>query len=315
MNRSLKVGLALGGVALSASVLTLLAVNARAAGIPDANVLTYTGYLEGPDGKALTGEHSISVAFWASETATSDLCTGSLGSVELQSGRFQVPLPDECADAVKDNPNLFVDVEVDGASLGRTKLGAVPFAIEAKRATEAEQATESAHAAVAADADGALEERLSTLEAALPGDSGFRVINTTGANIPNGSPRTFALWDTEEFDWGNEFNPATDTFTSKAGGYYQINCTLFYVTGAGSYFMETGLVVNGKLLDAANLLNTGATHQPVRANTLLELAPGDTVQCGAGQSAGAARTSRSRTGFRNEGPSTFNAVRVKPLSQ
>ncbi len=133
-----------------------LAVRARAAGIPDADVLTYTGYLESAEGTPLDGEHSISVQFWESLAATKDLCAASLGSVELQAGRFQVPLPAECADAVKANPDLFVDVSIDGASLGRTKLGAVPYAIEAAHATKADEAEHAQSADTATNAKNAL---------------------------------------------------------------------------------------------------------------------------------------------------------------
>jgi hypothetical protein len=143
---------AYAAIALAASAGTLLAVRARAAGIPDADVLTYTGYLENPDGSALTGKHAISVRFLAAADATKALCTGDAPSKDaLVSGRFQVPLPD-CADIVKANPNLFVDVQVDGAWLGATKLGAVPYAIEAGRAS---------------DAGGALDARIAAIEAAL----------------------------------------------------------------------------------------------------------------------------------------------------
>jgi hypothetical protein len=129
--------LTVGGIAVGASALTLLAVRARAAGIPEADGMTYTGYLEDGEGQPLAGEHSIAVQFWESAEATDDLCTGSLDSAELQSGRFQVPLPVSCSDAVKESPDVWVSVSVDGASLGRTKLGTVPYALEAGRATTA----------------------------------------------------------------------------------------------------------------------------------------------------------------------------------
>jgi hypothetical protein len=128
-------------IAIAASAATFFAVRARAAGIPDANALTYTGYLEDPNGAPLAGKHSISVRFWASDAATKALCTGELADAELVSGRFQVPLPDDCTLAVKASPDTFVDVLVDGASLGRTKLGAVPYAIEAGHAAGADAAT------------------------------------------------------------------------------------------------------------------------------------------------------------------------------
>jgi hypothetical protein len=159
MKSSLK---SLGFLALGAAATLALvfAVRARAAGIPDAEVLTYTGYLEDGEGAPLAGDHSIAVRFWAADTGGNALCSAELATATLVSGRFQVPLPAECTDAVGANPNLFVDVAVDGASLGRTKLGAVPYAIEAGRAVTADSAAAAA---------GALEQRIAELEAKVEG--------------------------------------------------------------------------------------------------------------------------------------------------
>ena len=139
MNRTAKL-IAFGMLGLVAMGAAFFAGRARAAGIPEADVLTYTGYLEDADGAPLSGDHSIAVRFWAADAGGSDLCTAEQPTVSLSSGRFQVALPAECADAVKDNPDLWVDVVVDGASLGRTKVGAVPFAVEAGHAVESDVA-------------------------------------------------------------------------------------------------------------------------------------------------------------------------------
>jgi hypothetical protein len=157
-----RLGLTLGAVAVAASALTLLAVRARAAGVPDVEALTYTGYLEGADGVALDGTHSIAVRFWESIQAEDSLCAAEDAGLELVAGRFQLALPKKCADAVKASPDVFADVVVDGSSLGRTKLGAVPYALEAGHATSADTASEAA---------GALAEQLGKLEdgvAAVP---------------------------------------------------------------------------------------------------------------------------------------------------
>jgi hypothetical protein len=130
-----------GLIATAACVATLLAVRARAAGIPDADVLTYTGYLEGADGQPLTSElSSIGLEVWDAAEAGERVCDTSVEGVAPQAGRFQLVLPAECVDAVKATPNLWVDVKVDGASLGRTKLGAVPYAIEAGHSHSADNA-------------------------------------------------------------------------------------------------------------------------------------------------------------------------------
>ena len=154
--------LTVSAVAVTASMLTLLAVRARAAGVPEVEALTYTGYLEGADGAALDGTRSIAVRFWESEEAEDALCNAEAASLELVAGRFQLALPKKCADAVKASPDVWADVVVDGSSLGRTKLGAVPYALEAGHATSADAASR---------ASGALAEQLGALEdgvAAMP---------------------------------------------------------------------------------------------------------------------------------------------------
>jgi hypothetical protein len=150
------------GLCAATAGITLLAVRARAAGIPDADVLTYTGYLEGADGQPLTSElSSIGLEVWDAAQAGARVCDTSVEGVTPQAGRFQLVLPAECVDAVKATPDLWVDVKVEGASLGRTKLGAVPYAIEASHAKTADTAL------LATDATGVLAERIAAVEGAL----------------------------------------------------------------------------------------------------------------------------------------------------
>lgn len=155
----LKRALPYAAVVIATASATLFVVRARAAGIPDAEVLTYTGYLEDGNGAPLIGDHSIAVRFWEADTGGDAICSAELATAELVSGRFQVPLPATCAEAVQANPNLFVDVAVDGASLGRTKLGAVPYALEAGHATAADVAS-----AAAGDLQSALDDAAATSE-------------------------------------------------------------------------------------------------------------------------------------------------------
>ena len=89
------------------------------------------------------------------------------------SGHFIVTLPDACATQVAAKPNLWSDVVVDGNSLGRAKIGAVPYAIEAKHATSADGAAKADTAGKADTATkasdpasgGSIETRLAALEA------------------------------------------------------------------------------------------------------------------------------------------------------
>jgi hypothetical protein len=156
-------------IALTTCSATLLAVRARAAGIPDAAALTYTGYLENPDGTPVAGKKSIGVSVYDAETDGNEVCALKPADVEPVAGRFQLALPEKCTMAVKGNPILWVEVEVEGALLGRTKLGAVPYAIEAAHATTADSAESASSAATATGAAGALKTTLQGLAADVSG--------------------------------------------------------------------------------------------------------------------------------------------------
>jgi hypothetical protein len=151
------------GLVAGASLLVLagglLAEHARAGGIPAANALTYTGYLETPDGAPLTDTVSVSLALWAASSGGKKVCDTGATKVTPLAGRFQVQLPEECSQSVHAQPDLWLEASINGTALGRTKLGAVPFAIEADHASNAD----SAQAADAAS--GALDDRIKGVEA------------------------------------------------------------------------------------------------------------------------------------------------------
>jgi len=125
-------------LALVASVgggLGYLAGKARAVGIPASKPMTYSGVLTDAAGTPLSGMKNIQVQLWDMATAGTVQCTAGPTPLTLVAGSFQLALPDTCTAAVQSLPDLWAEVFVDGASLGRTKLGAVPFAVEATRAS------------------------------------------------------------------------------------------------------------------------------------------------------------------------------------
>lgn len=134
----------LGSLALAAAVIgvvsTLVVQGVSAAGIPEAGALTYSGVLEKPDGTPVTEKVNLRVSLWNAASGPAELCSQSKSDVTLLGGRFQLELPDACRDAIAANPNVWVQVEAGGASLGRTKLGAVPYAVEAANAGTASAA-------------------------------------------------------------------------------------------------------------------------------------------------------------------------------
>ncbi len=116
----------------------------RAAGIPAMAALTYSGTLTDLSGAPLTGSKNVLLQLYAMATGGTALCASTPTSVTLVSGTFQVPLGDDCVDVIHANPDLWIDVLIDGASIGRSKLGAVPYAVEADTAQHAASANTAA---------------------------------------------------------------------------------------------------------------------------------------------------------------------------
>jgi len=111
-----------------------LAGKARAVGIPASKPMTYSGVLTDPAGTPLTGMKNIQVQLWDMAMDGTMQCSTGPTAITLVAGSFQLPLLDACTAVVQALPDLWAEVFVDGSSLGRTKLGAVPFAVEAARA-------------------------------------------------------------------------------------------------------------------------------------------------------------------------------------
>ena len=149
---------AIGG-ALVATVATWQARTALAEGAPTTNPLYFAGMLT-EDGVPVDATRDITVALYSVSEGGAPECSWTQAEVLVVQGRFRVNLQDAaCAAAVAQYPDLWVQVLVGDVPLPRTKLGAVPYASEANHAVEATSAT----AAI-----GALEERLTAVEDALP---------------------------------------------------------------------------------------------------------------------------------------------------
>ncbi|MFZ5892294.1 MAG: hypothetical protein ACOY0T_14645 [Myxococcota bacterium] len=145
---------------LSLGVLsTLIVQRVRAAGAPKVGALTYSGYLELPDGTPVDAEKPIGVAVYDAATKGKKVAGCEVPSdppTRVTRGRFQLALPDACAAAIQARPDLWIEVQVEGLSLGLTKLGSVPYALEADHAVSADAAQSAA---------GTLATQLATLRA------------------------------------------------------------------------------------------------------------------------------------------------------
>jgi hypothetical protein len=150
--------------------------HALAEGIPSTGALAYAGTLEGTDGRPLTGDHNVELKFWnVPSGGTAALCTTNPQPVTLENGRFRLALPDECTDATRAHPDIWVEILVDGSSLGRAKAGAVPYAVEAGQSETASTATTASR--LGSLSESAVQRRVSSTCAA---GSSIRAIAADG---------------------------------------------------------------------------------------------------------------------------------------
>lgn len=143
-----------GSAAVLAVLCCALAFWAGRAGaiVPESDGLVYSALLTDGTGQPIDGMRNVSMALWDAQSAGNQRCTAGPEAHNVSAGRFQLQLPAACASAVHERADLWLEVTVDGASLGRSKLGSVPYALEAAHSTSADQAA------------GALATRLMTLE-------------------------------------------------------------------------------------------------------------------------------------------------------
>jgi hypothetical protein len=145
--------------ALAAAGLTAMALRGRAGaeGIPAAEPLFFSGELV-ENGTPVDGTRPVVLQLWSSATATdaaSKRCETTAPSAAIVKGSFRVALDATCVAQVRSTPDLWIEPLVGGRSLGRRKIGAAPYAVEADHAASATRA---------AGATGALEARLAALE-------------------------------------------------------------------------------------------------------------------------------------------------------
>ena len=146
---------------------------ARAASIPATEPMVYSGALTDAAGTPLSGAHSIQLALWDQATLGASQCASAPTSITLSAGgTFQLPLPDTCVGVVHDKADLWLEVIVDNVPLGRSKLGAVPFAVESDTAR---------------NAAGGLGTRLANIEGRLARDTSGQAQRICTGSTPIGS--------------------------------------------------------------------------------------------------------------------------------
>jgi len=158
-----------------------LATTASAGGVPDSEIMSYTGALLDSSGVPAKQPMQIQVGLYASKKVGAPAkCLSKVGTTKAGTGRFRLDLGMACAKAVHDHPNLWAEVVVGSTTkvpLPRVKLGAVPYALEAASAVSAGgqlKAKLDSVGAAAGKVDGLesklakLEKRVLALESAQP---------------------------------------------------------------------------------------------------------------------------------------------------
>jgi hypothetical protein len=161
-------------LAAGSGVLTAVALRGRAGaeGIPTAEPLHYAGELI-ENGVPVDDTRAVVLTLWSHATATdagSKKCETSAPATAIMKGSFRVALDPACVAQIRSTPDLWIEPVVGGKSLGRRKIGAAPYAIEAD------------HAATASEAIGALNTRIAALEQKLAAvSSGLGPLVQTGS--------------------------------------------------------------------------------------------------------------------------------------
>jgi len=184
-------GAMLGALALS--VVGMVAAyrlgRARADGVPMVNPLYYGGMLD-DGGRPVEGTRNVTVRLWDAATAGATVCTTNAGVTAFSGGRFRVALDGACVGAVRANPELWAELQVEGTTFPRTKLGAVPYALEAGRATGAAGALEARIAAVEGRPTGGRQVEIGDWRPTTPGGTESIAVpcpvpaNTTEVTVP-----------------------------------------------------------------------------------------------------------------------------------
>ena len=168
-----KVAAGIVSVGLVGIALGYVAGRARAANIPATEPMVYSGALTDAAGAPLSGTRSIQLALWDQATLGASQCASASTSVTLApGGTFQMTLPDACTAVIHDKSDLWLEVIVDNVPLGRTKLGAVPFAVESDTAR---------------NAAGPLGTRIGTIEGRLARDTSGTAQRICSGSTPIGS--------------------------------------------------------------------------------------------------------------------------------
>jgi hypothetical protein len=213
-------------------------LHAYAEGAPTTKPLFYAGTLES-GGKLANGAHTIVLTLYDAEAAGNQVCLSETPNAPVEGGRFRVEVSADCVAKLKLQPDVWAALKFTGPDGVphelplRSKIGAVPFAVEAQHSVSASAA------ALANAAGGALAETLATLRreltetrASVTAIVGSSAVSVTAAAIVSVPHATFVNLPFSRVEWDalSEYNAATG-FTAKNTGVYNICGSVQWVPG------------------------------------------------------------------------------------
>lgn len=212
---------------------------ARADGVPTASPLYYGGVLD-DGGRPVEGMRNVTIRLWDMAMGGTAACTTVAPNTAFSGGRFRIELDAACTGAVRANPNLWAEVLVDSTTFARTKLGAVPYALEAGRAAGASGPLEARIAAV---------EALSQQRQVAVGPSGGSATTGSSASASlTGTPFTFTSRTTSMYSIetrcvvAGQTNLSINVLSSPAPTSFNSSPSssdTFFLYPTGNYFQAT----------------------------------------------------------------------------
>ncbi|MBI5611306.1 MAG: hypothetical protein HY902_20700 [Deltaproteobacteria bacterium] len=230
---------------------------AVATGAPTQAPLTYAGTLTDQDGKPYASAQDVTLKLYDAASGGTQKCATGTVQAEANTGNFQVTLPADCVQAVRDQSELWTELTVGAGKtvLPRTKLGAVPYALEADTAKVAGSA---------AAASGALKTQVEGIQAKVDGlaagggSGGPWLVDANGVKLGHASPTSATMFyvttskartilvalDGKVHNssaipiYYSQPNCAGSAFVTVdgAGSYVQSGAQAYYSTAAGTWF-------------------------------------------------------------------------------
>jgi hypothetical protein len=276
------------GVTVSLAVATevgYLSGRARASALPSSQTMAYSGVLTDTSGKPLPGPNSLQLFVWDSAMGGTQQCSTLPTMTPLALGNFTIMLPDECAAKARASADLWLELYVDGSPLPRTKITAVPYALETVHAVEASNATGALAAKLQTLTDDIANVRgdVSVLKSRTHTASAFRARLAKATSLPNRFSQP--LFEVVDYDLASEYNNVTGVFSPKEAGLYLVSCELDF-NGLVTSDCATMIYRNGVEAAGSEFYGYSNGISPQTDSTLL-LAAGDVITCHAFQNSGA----------------------------